>query len=71
MADPEMRLLRIEQAHQQLADAHGVTSGYCIECELIWPCPSYRWATEDGVTIMCSWDLDDCAFEEHNHVPEG
>ena len=65
--DAKTRLLRITQAHRQNVDIHGGTSGYCIECELVWPCPTYRWATEDGLDINCTWDLKDCQFEEHDH----
>ena len=61
------RLLTIARAHRTNVDEHGGVSGYCLECELVWPCPTFRWATELGVTSNCSWDLDDCAFDEHDH----
>lgn len=68
-ANAEERLAKIIQAHQtdKNADGHGGVSGYCVECEVKWPCPTYRNAAESGVTWFCSWDLDECAFEEHDH----
>lgn len=68
-AQPLTRLARIAEKHRtdSNVDGHGGVSGYCMECELPWPCPTYRWAAEEGVTILCTWDLADCAFEEHDH----
>jgi hypothetical protein len=62
------RLIRIAEAHttDSNVDGHGGVSGYCLECELAWPCPTYRNATEEGITVMCTFDLRDCELHDHS-----
>lgn len=56
----EQRMARIAEAHQKAVDEHGGTWGDCAECGHAWPCPTYRWATEDVEVPSCaSWTLDD------------
>lgn len=38
-------LARIAVAHKQTVDAMGGVSGYCCECDQVWPCPTRRWST--------------------------
>lgn len=65
---PQHRLMIIADAHVQFVDEHGVTSGYCVDCDQAWPCPTYRWAKYPGLTLNCSWDLDECAMHQHEHL---
>ena len=68
-ATSEERLLKIADMHCKEVRG-GLTSGLCNECQWVWPCPTYRWATEQGIDANCSWDLSDCAYTEHNkHEP--
>lgn len=53
-----IRLARIAAAHEQRQLGGGIVSGYCAECEHIWPCPTYVWASEDR-DVFAAWDPDD------------
>lgn len=64
---PADRLRVIADEHQKEVDASGGTWGVCRECGHAWPCPTFRWATYDGITLNCSWDLDECAMHQHEH----
>lgn len=55
---PRDRLARIADAHHQHVSTHGITSGYCRECDLAWPCPTYIWATHDR-DLFAPWDPAD------------
>lgn len=52
------RLERIAQAHHKYVDASGGTWGRCTECDLVWPCPTYVWATDDR-NFLQPWDPAD------------
>lgn len=52
------RLARIAEAHSKHVGNGGVTSGYCNECELPHPCPTYTWATTDR-NPLATWDPAD------------
>jgi hypothetical protein len=52
------RLARIAAAHEQEQLGGGIVSGYCIECDRIWPCPTYVWASKDR-DVLATWDPDD------------
>ncbi|MGW3973854.1 hypothetical protein ACWEFD_31765 [Streptomyces ardesiacus] len=61
---PADRLECIAQAHAKEITASGMTSGLCVECEHLWPCPSYVWATTDR-DPLATWDpADDEQGEE-------
>lgn len=64
-ASSEDRLAKIAEMHFQGQVGGGMTTGECHECGWSWPCPTYRWATEQGVGVSCTWDLRDCEFEDH------
>ena len=68
MATGQDRLQKIAQMHVVEQGAGGTVSGDCNECGWSWPCPTYRWATDGTATSLCSWDLDECSFEEHDHA---
>lgn len=55
------RLLgRIHEAHAKDVDAHGGTSGYCVECGRVWPCPTYAWSENgDRDPLLDCWDPAD------------
>ncbi|MFF5778131.1 hypothetical protein ACFY7Y_14420 [Streptomyces virginiae] len=57
------RLARIAEAHAKDETAHGMTSGYCNDCEQRWPCPTYVWATTDRNTLA-AWDPADDEADE-------
>lgn len=64
----ERRLREIVARHQPSVDEHGGNSGYCRECELVWPCPTYRMGVDPTITNYCTWDPRDCVDEvEHGH----
>lgn len=69
-ANSDDRLAKIADMHCEMKRG-GMTSGVCNECSWNWPCPTYRWATEDGIDISCTWDLAECAFEEHGQHDRG
>lgn len=58
VADPAMQLARIAEMHTKHVTAGGMTSGDCDECWLIWPCPTYVWATTDR-DPLAPWDPSD------------
>lgn len=58
LVDPSGRLGRIAHAHRKEVLAGGLTSGVCIECGLIWPCPTWAWATTER-DVNATWDPDD------------
>lgn len=58
--DAADRLARIAEAHQQGEYAAGVTSGYCTDCDQVWPCPTYVWATTNR-SPLATWDPADDA----------
>lgn len=66
----EERLDKIAEFHVKQVGAGGTTSGDCNECGWLWPCPTYRWATEPGIDPNCTWNLDDCSDDEHDHERE-
>lgn len=54
------RLAVIASAHSKDVREHGLTSGLCWECDHLWPCPTYVWATSaDRVPAMDTWDPAD------------
>jgi hypothetical protein len=55
-----MRLNYIAQMHHKHVDESGGTTGDCNECGWGWPCPTYRWATAEGLTATCAWEASDC-----------
>lgn len=59
MCPHEARLHRIAEAHTPQTDRAGGISGYCPECERVYPCPTLVWAT----TPRNSWDVWDPADE--------
>ncbi|MEE4540968.1 hypothetical protein V2S66_03170 [Streptomyces sp. V4-01] len=52
------RLDRIAEAHVKHIDAHGGTTGDCVECGEQWPCPTNVWATTDR-NPDATWDPAD------------
>ena len=67
-ATHEERLDKIAEMHSKQVGAGGTTSGDCNECGWLWPCPTYRWATE-LVDVNCAWNLSDCALDHpHDHA---
>lgn len=54
------RLLRIAQAHSQIQMSGGIVSGYCSECDRVWPCPTFIWSTHNR-DVLDTWDPDDAA----------
>lgn len=52
------RLARIAEAHSKNQTTGGMTSGLCNECEQLWPCPTYAWATTDR-DPLATWDPAD------------
>ena len=58
----DVRLRRIADAHHKDVDESGGTWGDCAECGHVWPCPTYRWATDPTAGVFCDWDLDECAW---------
>lgn len=67
----EERLNKIAEMHCKHVDEHGGTTGDCNECGWPWPCPTYRWATEGGIDANCTWELDECSYEEHGGHLDG
>ena len=65
-ATSQDRLQKIASMHVKYVDDHGGTDGFCNDCHWLWPCPTYRWATEEYVDVNCTWDLRDCGFD-HDH----
>ena len=57
--DAVQRLERISGAHLKDVDEHGGTSGYCIECGWVWPCPTYHWATAEVDHVLDPWNPRD------------
>jgi len=58
-----VRLARIAEGHHQGQFRAGVVSGTCRECDQVWPCPTYAWAT----TLrdpLATWNPDDDEAEE-------
>lgn len=54
------RLARIAEAHRKHVGHGGMTSGLCVECELLAPCPTYVWASADRDPALATWDpIDD------------
>jgi hypothetical protein len=51
-------LHRIAEAHRQVVDAAGGVSGYCCECDQVWPCPTRKWATLSVGNPLGPWDTD-------------
>lgn len=51
-------LSRIAEAHRQNIDAAGGVSGFCGECDQIYPCPTRRWATLSVTDPFAAWDND-------------
>lgn len=50
------QLERIKNMHRKSEGEGGMTSGYCCECDYLWPCPTYH--------VAAGWGLDsfhDCA----------
>lgn len=68
-ASSDDRLAKIAEFHCKNVDAAGGTDGDCNECGWLWPCPTHQWATaeHDSVSVLCTWALRDCEFEEHDH----
>lgn len=63
-ASERERLAAIAQAHCKEVVAHGMTSGYCVECGALWPCPTWAWASTDRDSMAC-WDpADDAPAEQ-------
>lgn len=54
----EGRLARIAEAHQKDVFEGGSTSGLCVDCEYVWPCPTYVWATTPR-DLLATWDPED------------
>lgn len=52
------RLARIAEAHSADTASGGMTSGYCVECDHPWPCPTYTWAATDR-DPLATWDPAD------------
>ena len=64
LCTPEDRLGRIAQAHVKDVGEGGLTSGVCVECYQVYPCPTYVWATKDR-DPLATWDpIDDEPTEE-------
>lgn len=57
--EAEGRIDRIAEAHTKGVGPGGLTSGLCSECSWNWPCPTYRWATEDRDPVVAPWDPSD------------
>lgn len=53
------RLDRIAEAHHKYVDPNGGTYGTCIECDQLWPCPTYVWATDPHRDALATWDPTD------------
>lgn len=52
------RLARIAEAHVQEVGAGGLTSGYCLECDRTWPCPTYDWASGTRTDPLGTWERE-------------
>jgi hypothetical protein len=57
--DGHGRLNKIAQAHSKNSGEMGLTSGLCDECDHLWPCPTYVWATEQRDSVLACWDPAD------------
>lgn len=55
------RMGKIASMHRKDVAAGGMTSGYCSECNWLWPCPTYDWAreTSDRDPLLGPWDRSD------------
>jgi hypothetical protein len=55
------RLDKIAQMHQHTQMGGGIVSGYCSECDHVWPCPTYDWARPDSDRdpTLSAWDRQD------------
>lgn len=42
------RLDRIAENHRQEQGDGGMVGSYCVECQWVWPCPTYRFANGDA-----------------------
>lgn len=61
-----VRLYRIMEAHRKGEGEGGMTDGYCIECEWMWPCPTYRmasgWVKDPAIA---EWNPDDARLDAY------
>jgi len=48
----EQRILSVVEAHTPRSDAMGGVSGFCPECDWVWPCRTYHLAK--------GWDWHEC-----------
>ncbi|MDQ6875419.1 MAG: hypothetical protein M3042_10225 [Actinomycetota bacterium] len=67
LMDASGRLAGIASAHARETAPGGMVGDYCVECGHRWPCSTYRWSAEEGVTANCTWELGECSFDEHGH----
>jgi hypothetical protein len=57
--DARVAVAVLDLIHAQgLLAAIGVVSGYCMECERIWPCPTFQWANGDR-DVNDAWEGSD------------
>lgn len=56
--DLQMRMDRISEAHTPKPDAIGGVTGYCPECTLRHPCPTWVWSSTERDSLL-PWDPND------------
>ncbi len=59
MASAAERLARIAEAHSKHVVGGGLTSGLCVECSHVWPCPTWKWCKEEKDALGLWADEDD------------
>lgn len=53
----EARCDHVKHRHAKGEGPSGMTDGYCAECQVVWPCPTYH--------LIMGWgDFEDC-WEQH------
>ena len=57
-------LKQVKSMHSKAA-SQGGTNGYCSECDLLWPCPTYHIADGHGPV----YDCEDAKWCDHLGVP--
>lgn len=54
----------ITKLHRKTDIGGGMTSGYCAECDVVWPCRTYHLAMGWGDTFDECWDEGWCRHVE-------
>ncbi len=56
LEEARIRLGIIASRHIQGTGPAGTVSGFCVECDWAWPCPTYKVANGDAFN---AWDFSD------------